>query len=75
MLCSRCIRFIEDKSQVDHNIRDILHNIDVTKCLQDSLHKSSKLSMLQKHLNSNTKILEDLILILSVSCPECVRQG
>ena len=75
MRCTKCIRFIKDKSQVDHNIKDILHYIEVTKSLQESLDKSSKLSMLQKHLKSNTKILEDLILILSVSCPECVRQG
>ena len=52
--------------KVENNIWDILRYIDITKGLQDSVHKINKLAMLKEHLNTNTEVLEDLILILSV---------
>ena len=75
MLCSPCIRFLEDKTKVDHNIRDILQFISEAKSLQDSVHKIARLAMLNKHFKKNTKVLEDLILILSVNCQDCGRQN
>ena len=66
---------MEDKKQVDHNIRDIRRYISVTEGLQNSLDKTERLSILKKHFNSNTRVLEDLILILYVDCQECLRKG
>ena len=66
---------MEDKKQVDHNIRDIRRYISVTEGLQNSLDKTERLYILKKHFNSNTRVLEDLILILYVDCQECPRKG
>jgi len=75
MFCSKCVKFMEDKKQVDHNIRDIRRYISVTEGLQNSLDKTERLYILKKHFNSNTRVLEDLILILYVDCQECLRKG
>ena len=66
---------MENKKQVDMNIREIKRYISATEGLQNSLDKTERLSMLKKHFNSNTRVLEDLILILSVDCQECLRKG
>ena len=74
MVCGKCTEFVSDRVKVEGNIRFLVRAIDHAVDMAPSDDKLERLDMLRKHLRSNTRVLDDLIVILQEDCRQCDRR-